>query len=233
VVFPAVTFAEKEGTFTNADRRVQRVRPALAALGEARSDLSIFQGLAQEMGTPLGPASAQEVNDEIRSLVNLYGGIDFTRLDSPGVPAGIQWPCLSSDHPGTPFVYEKEFPVGKARLIFAGYEEGRKETDSIFALATGPTMFHSGSLSTLSPGLVRLQGDGFVLVHPADAKNLGLAEGQKVTLQSPQGRVAVKVSISPKTAPGILFVPTHFAENGGNRLTGWNLKTTRVKLEKS
>jgi predicted molibdopterin-dependent oxidoreductase YjgC len=169
----------------------------------------------------------------MRSLVNLYGGIDFSRLDSPGVPAGIQWPCPSADHPGTPIVYEKEFPVEKARLIFADYQEAKKETDSSFALATGPTMFHSGSLSTLSPGLVRLQGDGFVLVYPADAKNLGLTEGQKVVLQSPQGRVLVKVSISDRTAPGVLFVPTHFAENGGNRLTAWDLKTTRVKLEKS
>jgi len=233
VVLPAVTFAEKEGTFTNVDRRVQRVRPALAALGEARSDLSIFQGLAQEMGTPLGSGSAQEVNDEMRSLVTLYGGIGFTRLDSPGVSAGIQWPCPSADHPGTPIVYEKEFPVEKARLVFTDYQEAKKETDSSFALATGPTMFHSGSLSTLSPGLVRLQGDGFVLVHPTDAKNLGLTEGQKVTLESPQGRVMVKVSISPRTGPGVLFVPTHFAENGGNRLTGWDLKTARVKLEKS
>jgi predicted molibdopterin-dependent oxidoreductase YjgC len=104
---------------------------------------------------------------------------------------------------------------------------------SSFVLATGPTLFHSGSLSLLSPGLARLQGDGFVLVHPADAKNLGLTEGQNVTLESPRGKIAVKASISRLTAPGILFVPFHFAENGGNRLTGWDLKTTRVRLEKS
>jgi anaerobic selenocysteine-containing dehydrogenase len=104
--------------------------------------------------------------------------------------------------------------------------------DSSFVLATGPTLFHSGSLSLLSPGLARLQGEGFVLVHPNDAKNLGLTEGQIVALESPRGKVAVKVSVSPKTAPGVLFVPGHFAENGGSRLTGWDLKTTRVKLEK-
>jgi len=117
-------------------------------------------------------------------------------------------------------------------LIFTEYEEETEKTDSSFVLATGPTMFHSGSLSLLSPGLARLQGDGFVLVHPNDAKNLGLTEGQIVALESPQGKVAVKVSISQKTAPGVLFVPAHFAENGGNHLTGWDLKTTRVKLEK-
>ena len=232
VVLPAATFAEKEGTFTNVDRRVQRVRPALRPLGEARPDSWIFQNLAREMGADLGPATAQEMNDEIRNLVPLYGGITYARLDSSDYPAGIQWPCPSADHAGTPMLYEKEFPRGKARLIFTEYEEGSREVDSSFILATGPTMFHSGSLSVLSPGLARLQGDGFVLVHPTDAKNLGLTEGQNVTLESPRGKVAVKVSVSHKTAPGVLFVPFHFAENGGNRLTGWDLKMTRVKLEK-
>jgi predicted molibdopterin-dependent oxidoreductase YjgC len=162
----------------------------------------------------------------------LYGGITYARLDSNDYPAGILWPCPSADHPGTPVLYEKEFPRGKARLIFTEYEEKAGEPDSSFVLATGPTLFHSGSLSLRSPGLARLQGEGFVLVHPNDAKNLGLAEGQLVVLESPQGKVAVKASISHKTAPGVLFVPAHFAENGGNHLTGWDLKTTRVKLEK-
>lgn len=232
VVLPAVTFAEKEGTFTNVDRRVQRVRPALRPLGEARPDLAIFQSLAQEMGANLGPSTAKEVNDEIRNLVPLYGGITYARLDLPEYPAGIQWPCSSADHPGTPILYEKEFPRGKARLIFTEYEEEMGKTDSSFVLATGPTMFHSGSLSVLSPGLARLQGDGFILVHPNDAKNLGLTEGQIVALESPRGKVALKASISHLTAPGILFVPFHFGGNGANQLTGWDLKTTRVKLEK-
>jgi predicted molibdopterin-dependent oxidoreductase YjgC len=232
VVLPAATFAEKEGTFTNVDRRVQRVRPALRPLGEARPDLAIFQSLAQEMGANLGPSTAKEVNDEIRNLVPLYGGITYARLDLPEYPAGVQWPCPSADHPGTPILYEKEFPRGKARLIFTEYEEEMGKTDSSFVLATGPTLFHSGSLSVLSPGLARLQGDGFILVHPNDAKNFGLTEGQIVALESPRGKIALKASISHLTAPGILFVPFHFGGNGVNQLTGWDLKTTRVKLEK-
>ena len=104
--------------------------------------------------------------------------------------------------------------------------------DSSFVLATGPTLFHSGSLSLHSPGLARLQGEGFALIHPDDASRLGLLEGQRVVLESARGKVAVRVSISPRTAPGVFFIPSHFPENGGNRLTGWDLKTTRVKLEK-
>jgi predicted molibdopterin-dependent oxidoreductase YjgC len=232
VVFPAASFAEKEGTFTNVDRRVQRVRPALSPLGEARSDLWILQNLFREMGAPAGPASPREVNEEIRSLVSLYRGIDYVRLDSPGYPAGIQWPCPSPDHPGTPVLYEKEFPRGKARLNFADPGPVTTAQNSSFVLVTGPTMIHSGSLSTMSPGLLRLQGESFVLIHPSDARDLGLEEGHTVSLESPQGRIQVRVTPSRKAAPGLLFVPYHFGESGGNRLTGWDLKITRVKVEK-
>ena len=184
------------------------------------------------MGTPSGPASAQEVNEEIRNLVSLYRGIDYARLDSPSYPAGIQWPCPSPDHPGTPILYEKEFPRGKARLTYADPGAGTAGPDSSLVLVTGPTMIHSGSLSTLSPGLLRLQGEGFALIHPTDARALGLDEGHTVSLESPQGRIQVRAAISSKAAPGVLFVPYHFGENGGNRLTGWDLKISRVKLEK-
>ncbi len=231
VVLPAVTFAEKEGTFTNVDRRVQRVRPALGPLGQAKSDLWIFQSLAKEMGVKFGASSAQAVNDEIRSLVPLYGGISYARLDSSENPAGLQWPCPSSNHPGTSILYGKDFPRGKGKFVPAEFEEEPGEADSSFALLTGPTMFHSGSLSTLSPGLARLQGESFVLVHSSDARNLGLADGQKVTLESRQGKITAKVSISGKAAPAVLFVPYHFG-NGGNQLTGWDLRMTRVKLQK-
>jgi predicted molibdopterin-dependent oxidoreductase YjgC len=232
VVLPAVTFAEKEGTFTNADRRVQRVRQALQPIGEARSDLWIFQNLAQAMGVNLGATSARVVNEEIRSLVPLQGGISYGRLDSPGNLAGLQWPCPSPDHPGTPILYEKDFPRGKARFVPAQYDRESHDGDSSLASATGPTLFHSGSLSLMSPGLVRLQGESFVLVHPSDARTLGLADDQRVTLESEAGKISVKVSISAKAAPGVLFVPSHFGPNGGNQLCGWDLRIPRVKLEK-
>jgi len=232
VVLPAVPFAEKEGTFTNVDRRVQRVRPALMPLAEAKSDLWILQNLAQEMGVQLGGASAQAVNEEIRSLVSPYGGITYDRLDGPENTAGLQWPCPSGDHPGTPILYEKEFPRGKAKFIPVEYEEETEEKDSPWVLTTGPTLFHSGSLSLMSPGLARLQGEGYVLVHPEDAHKMGLADEQKVSLQSKHGKITVKASISPRTAPGVLFMPHHFSGSGANQLTGWDLKITRVKLEK-
>jgi len=228
VVLPAVTFAEKEGTFTNAERRVQRVRPALQPIGEARPDLWIFQELAKVMGYSWGRVSAASVMDEVRSLVPLYGGMEYTRLDKS---SGLQWPCPSADHPGTPILYEKEFPGGKAKLIPAFFEEERVEGEFPYLLVTGPILFHSGSLSTRSPGLSRLRGNSYVEVHPEDAAQLGLTNYQEVALESKHGKITVKEAISEKAAPGVLFIPYHFGMHGGNQLTGRDLRITRVKVE--
>jgi len=119
------------------DRRVQRVRPALRPLGEARPDLAIFQSLAQEMGANLGPSTAKEANDEIRNLVPLYGGITYARLDLPEYPAGIQWPCPS------PIIRERlsftrRNSPGKARLIFTEYEEEMGKNGFLLRSGHGP-----------------------------------------------------------------------------------------------
>ena len=229
VVLPAVTFAEKEGTITNVERRVQRLRPALQPLGQAWPDLRIFLELARAMGTPFGNPTVQSVMEEIRSLVSLYGGMGYARLDSS---LSLQWPCPSADHPGTPILYEKDFPGGKGKFIPAEFEEEIPETEFPWFLITGPTLFHSGSLSPMSPGLSRLQGESFVEVYPSDAQKLGLGDGQEITLKSKHGKITVKASITKEAAPGVLFVPHHFGPGGGNQLTGRDLKITRVKVEK-
>ena len=230
VVLPAVTFAEKEGTFTSAERRIQRVRPALTPNGEARSDLRIFNELSKAMGTPLGAGSAGEVMDEIRSVVPLYAGIDYHRLDADGQTAGLQWPCAAGE-PGSPFLYGTDFPGGKARLLPAPWASEMPDEGFPWVLATGPILFHSGTLSTRSPGLVRLHGESFVEIHPDDAVKLGLADGQPVTLESRHGRITVKAVLTDGATPGILFVPSHFAKGGGQRLTGRD-GLTRVKINK-
>ncbi len=228
VVLPAVTFAEKEGTITNVERRVQRLRPALQPLGQAWPDLKIFLELARAMGTPLGNPNARSVMDEIRGLVPLYGGISYARLENP---VGLQWPCPSADHPGTPLLYERDFPGGKGKFTPAEFEEEIGDAEFPWFVITGPTLFHSGSLSPMSPGLSRLQGESFVEVHPADARKLGLGDSQKITLVSRNGKITVKASITKDTAPGVLFVPHHFGPGGGHQLTGRDLKITRVKVE--
>jgi len=226
VVLPAVTFAEKEGTFTNIERRVQRVRAALIPIGQARPDLWIFEEIAKASGASLGKVSAGEVMEEIRSLVPLYGGMGYARLE----PSGVQWPSPALDHPGTPILYEKNFPQGKGKFIPVEFEEDLSGSEFPWVLMTGPTMFHSGSLSAMSPGLSRLQEESYVEMHPADARRLSLADNQKVILESKQGKIEVRVFISGKVAPGVLFVPYHFFLGSGHQLTGRDLGITRVKV---
>ncbi len=229
VVLPAVSFLEKEGTFTNTERRVQRVRRSLTPPAEARPDLWIFQQLAQSLGSDLRGGSPQAVMDEIGDLVPLYSGMAYSRLEDP---AGLQWPCPEEKHPGTPFLYEKDFPRGRGKFLPAEYQEDLPAAEFPWFLITGPTLFHSGSLSLKSPGLVRLQAESFVQVHPVDAQKLGLEDQQRVVLKSRHGEVTVKASISPGAAPGVLFIPYHFSREGGNHLTGRDLTITRVQLEK-
>jgi len=227
VVLPTVTFAEKDGTFTNSERRVQRVRPVLRSAGQARPDFLIFHDLMKAWGVS-NPPSPEAVLEEISSLIEFYSGIHIQRLESG---PGLQWPCPSPDHPGTSFLYEKEFPPGGGKFQIVGYDEEAPSPDYPFVLVTGPMLFHSGTLSTRSAGLMRLRPDSFVEIHPRDAETLGLKDQQEVGVVSSQGQIRVRVIISRKTAPGVLFIPYHFARNGGQQLTGQDLGITRVKLQ--
>lgn len=229
VVLPAATFAEKDGTFTNAERRVQRVRSALHPPGDAQTDLWIFQQLGKLSGAPLAPNSAREIMEEIRVAVPLYGGMTYEKL---GEPFSLQWPCPSLDHPGTQVLYEKEFPTGTGKFRPAAYAEGEAGAEYPFYLITGPVLYHSGSLSLRSPGLRQLLKESYLQIFPPDAHQLGLIEGQEVLVKSKHGETKVKVSVSRKAAPQVLFLPYHFSSGGGNELTGWDLEIGRVKLEK-
>ncbi|MGQ9694703.1 MAG: molybdopterin-dependent oxidoreductase [Thermodesulfobacteriota bacterium] len=229
VVLPAATFAEKDGTFTNAERRVQRVRAALLPPGEAQTDLWIFRQLGKLSGVSLKPELAREIMEELRVAVPFYGGIAYGKLDAPLAP---QWPCSDPDHEGTPVLYEKEFPSGRAKFQPADSSDGQSEGEYPFSLITGPVLYHSGSLSLRSPGLRQLWQESFLQIYPADAHQLGLTEGQEVLLKSKYGETKVKVTLSRKAAPQVLFLPYHFSSGGGNELIGWDLEIGRVKLEK-
>jgi predicted molibdopterin-dependent oxidoreductase YjgC len=231
VVFPAVTFAEKEGTYTNSERRVQRVRPALKPPGEARPDLWIFQELAKRSGAAWNSASPRELMEEIRGLVKIYGGMEFAHLEAP---RGLPWPCPSPGHPGTEVLYADGFPRGKARFLppLDGFAEGA-DPEYPLTLLTGPILFHSGTLSAHSPGLLKIRGENEAEIHPEDAGKSGLADGEKAVLESKQGRCEVRVRISRKAAPGVIFLPSSFGARGGHQLTGWDLGKTRVKLRKA
>ncbi|MGO9308039.1 MAG: molybdopterin oxidoreductase family protein, partial [Spirochaetia bacterium] len=222
VVLPAASFAEKEGTFVNSDRRVLRVRKAVQPPGEAREDLLVLQELARRMGRPIGSyAEASEVFDEIARVAPILAGIDHGRLEA----GGIQWPCPSRDHPGTSTLFLDRFntPDGLARLNPVDYEPQSEQVDEEFPflLNTGRILYHyhSSTMSRRSPPLVAYANEAYLLMHPSDAQRLRFADGRMVRVTSRRGSIETRLRISREVAEGELFMPFHFEEAPVNTLT--------------
>lgn len=222
VVFPACSFAEKEGTFTNTERRVQLLQPAIPPVGESKPDWQIVCDLAAAMGMPFQYESAAAIMEEIASLVPSYGGIRHERLHN----GGLQWPCLDTEHPGTRFLYAESFPTtsGKARFIAVEYDPaGENSSDKYpLILSTGRLLehYHTGTMTRRNIGLDAMKPEGEVEVNPIDAKSFKVEHGEKVKLVSHHGEIEVKVKVTERSPEGTVFYPFHFAEAPANRLTG-------------
>ncbi|MBI5135877.1 MAG: formate dehydrogenase subunit alpha [Nitrospirae bacterium] len=219
VVLPGTTFLEKDGTFTNTDRRVQRVRAALAPPEGALRDLDIIQAVARRVGLPMDYDGPEAVWNEIRQVWPDVAGIGYRRLEE----GGIQWPCPAEDHPGTPFLYADTFPIGRGRFHPVEFIPPRElpDTDYPYMLTTGRWLlhYHTGSMTRRSRGIGEALPEGFVEIHPDDAAALGLAPDQPVTVRSRRGTITVRALISPRSRPGVVFIPFHFAEAAANALT--------------
>ncbi|MFW6126326.1 MAG: molybdopterin-dependent oxidoreductase, partial [Chloroflexota bacterium] len=219
VVFPAAAFAEKNGTFTNTERRVQRVREAVLPPGEAKPDWQIVSELAHRMGHHFGYQNASEIMDEIASLTPVYGGISFERLEE----GGLQWPCPDTSHPGTPFLHQGSFARGLGKFHALDYVPPAESVSEAFPLilTTGRVLehWHTGTMSRRSNVLSALRPGGVVEMHPGDAMKLGLVEADIVALSSGRGRVETKVHITDRAAPGVVFLPFHWREAPANVLT--------------
>lgn len=221
VILPATTFAEKEGTFTNTDRRVQRVRKAIEPLGESKPDWQIISGLAKEIGAQgFDFDSPKEIMREIASLTASYAGITYERLDRGEV---LQWPCPNESHPGTPFLYEKGFARGKGKFFAIDYQPPHELPDDAypFLLTTGriPFHFHGGSMTRRIETLNREVPTGYMNISSEDAHKLGVKEGQTVKVRSRRGEISIHARISEEVQPGIVFIPMHFSECPVNTLT--------------
>lgn len=218
VVLPVASFAEKKGTYTSFERRVQGLHPAVPMMEGTKTDLEIFCELSRRMGYAMQASGPEEVMKEIGSLVPPYADISFEALGSEG--------CHIASTPG----------CAPARYHFIPLEhaEPARGTDDGYPLLlrTGSMLFHSGSLSTHSPALNEIGSGGRVEVSPADARTYNFAEGQKVQVISPKGAIEATIKISRKQAQGIVYIPCHFADHPVNRLTSRDLTPTRVKLEK-
>lgn len=220
VVFPAASFAEKEGTFTNTDRRVQRVRKAVEPPGEAREDSWIIAQVASRLGYDMGDISAPAVMEEIASLTPSYAGISYRRLEELGE---LRWPCPSPDHPGTPILHVDKFTRGRGKFSPVEYKPPAEEPDDEypFILTTGRllTHYHTGSMTRRIRPLHELVPENRVWINPEDAEKLGVSAGDEVAVESRRGAIKVKARITEKVPPGVVFIPFHFGESPANALT--------------
>lgn len=229
VILPGISFAEKNGTFTNAERRVQRVRRAIAPLNGFRAEWKMIVELAARMVDREGNRdalyswkydSAWEIFEEIRGLVPAYAGISYGRIEEDG---GLQWPCLDLEHPGTPFLYARGFPRGKARCFAVEFESATEVPDDEYPLylttGRGRFHYHSGSMTHRSPGLEHMAPEERIEMHPHDAETLAVNEGDFVRITSRRGSVRARCTLTDRCAPGQVFATFHFSEVPINRLT--------------
>jgi predicted molibdopterin-dependent oxidoreductase YjgC len=230
VFLPAAAFAEKEGTFTNSERRVQRVRQALDPPGEARADwwiaCELAKRIAARVGAPVGRqfdyGSAAEIWDEMAGLVPFLGGISHARLDREG---GLQWPCPAPDHPGTRYLYGDAFPRGRGRFVPARQlVEAAELPDAEYPLLlnTGRLLYHwhGGTMTRRVEGLLDLAPRLEVAVNPVDARRIGVEDGEPIVVTSRRGELTAHARLTEAVRPGAIFVPfVKLADSAANFLT--------------
>jgi formate dehydrogenase alpha subunit len=226
VFLPAVSWSEKDGTFTNTDRRVQRVRQALEPRGQARPDWQIICDLAKRIEARLGrPHSAgwdfnhpAEVMTEVGSVSPDYAGITYERIE----PVGLQVPVYDKQHPGMPYLFAESFPRGRGKFHRLEYVPAAELPDEEypFILTTGRVLehWHGGSMTRHSQ-LDALYPEALVGLNPIDAEMLGVKDGMPVRVASRRGEIVLRAQVSEKTSAGIVFIPFHFAEAAANLLT--------------
>lgn len=224
VILPGVSYAEKEGTFSNTERRVQRVRKAVTIDGEARLDTDIFIDLMNRMGYPQPYLTSAEIMDEIASVTPSFGGISHARLDSEEVGGkGLQWPCPTKDHPGTPIMHVGKFTRGLGWFYPAEYVPAAELPDEEYPiiLSTGRILYHytTRAMTGKTPELMEIEGKSFIEMNIEDARKLGIANGDRVKLTSRRGQIESTARVGTKVSPGESWMPFHFPDGNANWLT--------------
>lgn len=219
VVLPGAAFAEKEGTFTNTERRIQKVNKVINPPGEAKPEWQIIQEIATLCGYPMSYSSPEEIMKEIALLTPSYGGIIYSRLEG----AGLCWPCPIIEHPGTKILHQEKFARGKGRFHPVEYEPAVELPDAEypFFLTTGRlfAQFHTGTMSRISPSLKKEINENFIEINPDDARELKIKAGELVHVQSRRGIVKTKVKVTKRVEKKTIFMPFHFYESRANLLT--------------
>ena len=246
VVLPGGSFAEKEGTFTSSERRIQRVRKAINSPGEARPDLEIIDQIYKRIDGRSDfseKPSPEKLFAEAAALWPGIAGIDYRRLEEQS----LQWPCPAKDHPGTEYLFKESFnrPGGKALFTAVPHVLSKELPDQEypFVLTTGRELFHyhTGTMTRRSVGLNAIAPEAFIEVNPADADSLGVVEGGRLTVTSRRGTIDLKARVSNIVPPKVVFIPFHYHEAAANLLTSdamdpickiMEAKVCAVKIEK-
>jgi formate dehydrogenase major subunit/formate dehydrogenase alpha subunit len=242
VVLPSSCFAEKDGTFSNTERKVQRVRKAVEAPGEAMPDWWITCQLASRMGLPMLYENSEAIFQEITQVTPSYAGITYDRIEE----GGIHWPCPSVDHPGTPILHGQQFSRGKGLFHAIDWISPAEIIDDEFPLflTTGRLLYqyHTGTMTMKTDGLNERAPESYVEISPKDAAIYDLRTGDRVIIASRRGNINVMVKVSPMAVDGTVFIPFHYAKAAANMLTNASLdpvsgipefKVCAVKLSKA
>jgi formate dehydrogenase alpha subunit len=220
VVLPAASVAEKDGTFTNTERRCMRIHKAIEPVGNALPDWQIIARLSCAMGYKMDYTTAEEIFDEMAALTpKSYAGMTYERLGLDG----LQWPCPDNGHPGTPFLHKDQFTRGVGKFHAVEYKDPAEMPDQEYPyfLTTGRMFahYHTGTMTRISPHLDVEQTTGYVSIHPDDAQRLAVGEGDILILSSRRGKMEAPARVTASVNPGMLFLPIHFGENPTNVLT--------------
>jgi len=242
VVLPGTSFAEKDGTFTNTERRVQLLRKAIEPVGESKPDWEIIQEISNRFGYEMNYESAEDIMKEISTLTPSYGGITYERLEGDG----LAWPCPDKDHPGTKFLHKDKFARGLGLFHAIDYQPPAEVVDDEypFWLSTGRVHvhYHTGTMTRVSPTLHAEIPEGKLEMHPEDGERLGVRQGEKVKVASRRGEIIAKVILTDRVDVGVVFMPFHFVETCANVLTNPahdpiakipEFKVCAVKVEKA
>ncbi len=234
VVLPAAAYAEKEGTFTNTERRVQRVRQALLPPKDACNDLVIIQAVSERMNSDkkttfpsdfqpgsarMEVAEAEEIFNEIAGAWPAIAGINYKRLEE----GGIQWPCPDEDHPGTPVLFENGFPRGLASFTPITWRDAEElpDIEYPFVLTTGRVLYqyHTGTMTRRSQVIESADRGPIIEINPDDASRLQIKDGDRVNVASRRGTISLPALVTDRINPGITFIPFHYKEAAANLLT--------------
>ena len=219
VVLPATCSFEKDGTFSNTERKVQRVRKVVNPPGLVKDDLTIIATLSGALGYPMENLTPEKVLEEVRQAWPAMGGITYDRIEKNG----LAWPCPTKDHPGTEYLYKDGFAKGKVPFAVTPFSPPAEVTDKKypFLLTTGRNLFqyHSGSMTRRVGAIEQHAGEAYVEINPADSEELGIQNGAMVMVSSQRGEIEIKAMVTRRIPQGVVFIPMHYREAAANVLT--------------